>query len=258
MDARRRHAVRGLGVGLPLPGGGTSASGGTDPLYTNLVAFYKMDEVSGDRADSIGAYTLTDNNTVLSTTGLVYATAANFEADTNESLNNATLSLGDTNWAIGLWLNFESLNTHRLLVARWNTTGNQRSFQLRYNSGTSRLRFSVSQDGTNVPISLDNAALGVPSLATWYNTIIYHDATNNLVGIVTNAGTANTTSHTTGVFGGTSNFRIGQDDINTAGVGMDGFMGPVMVWNNYIPDADDRTWLYNAGAGRTLAEMFAL
>jgi hypothetical protein len=31
-----------------------------------------------------------------------------------------------------------------------------------------------------------------------------------------------------------------------------------MVWNNYIPDSDDRTWLYNAGAGRTLAEMAAL
>jgi hypothetical protein len=234
------------------------AAGGSDPLYTNLVAFYKMDEASGDRADSVGSYTLTDNNTVTSLTGLVYANAGDFEAANNESLHNATLSLGDTDWAIGLWLNFESLNTHRELVARWNTTGNQRSFELRYNSGTSRLRWSVSNDGTNVPVTLDNAALGAPSTGTWYFTIVYHDATNNLAGIVTNAGTANTTAHATGVFGGTSNFRVGQNDVNTAGVGMDGLIGPVMVWNNYIPDSDDRTWLYNAGAGRTLAEMAAL
>lgn len=51
-----------------LAGGGAAAA---DPLLTGLKAYWKMDEASGTRADSIGAYTLTDNNTVGSAVGKI-------------------------------------------------------------------------------------------------------------------------------------------------------------------------------------------
>ena len=51
-------------------------------LSTNLVAYYRLTEASGSRADSSGnGYTLTDNNTVGSRAGKVGANAALFAAD---------------------------------------------------------------------------------------------------------------------------------------------------------------------------------
>lgn len=57
-----------IGIGHDLAGGAFVAS---DPLLNGLVAYWKMDEASGTRSDSIGNYTLTDNNTVGSATGLI-------------------------------------------------------------------------------------------------------------------------------------------------------------------------------------------
>ncbi len=42
-------------------------------LLDNLVSYYKLDEASGNRADSQGGLTLTDNNTVTQAVGQVVA-----------------------------------------------------------------------------------------------------------------------------------------------------------------------------------------
>lgn len=57
-----------IGILGDLAGGGAATA---DPLLTGLAAYWKMDEASGTRADSIGSSTLTDNNTVGSANGLI-------------------------------------------------------------------------------------------------------------------------------------------------------------------------------------------
>lgn len=51
-----------------------------------LVAYWKMDEASGTRADSVGNWTLTDNNTVGSSTGKI-GNCARMVAGSTESLS---------------------------------------------------------------------------------------------------------------------------------------------------------------------------
>ncbi len=51
------------------------------------VAHWPLDETSGTRADSVGSNDLTDNNTVLSATGM-FGNAADFEATSNEWLSH--------------------------------------------------------------------------------------------------------------------------------------------------------------------------
>ena len=54
----------------------------------DLISWWSMDEESGERADSHGTMTLTDNATVLYDTGKV-GNAADFEAGTSEYLSHA-------------------------------------------------------------------------------------------------------------------------------------------------------------------------
>lgn len=62
-------------------------------LNNDLVSYWKLDEASGTRADSVGSNHLTDNNTVGSTTGILNS-CADFVAASSERLSiadNATL-----------------------------------------------------------------------------------------------------------------------------------------------------------------------
>ena len=77
-------------------------------LLTSLVGFWTLDEVSGARLDSSGnGSTLTDNNTVASTTGKI-GLAAVFQAGVSEFLSrsdNAFLSAGiNTSFTIDGWV----------------------------------------------------------------------------------------------------------------------------------------------------------
>lgn len=72
-----------------LAGGGAATA---DPLLTGLKAYWKLDEASGTRSDSIGAYTLTDNNTVGSAVGKIGNAASSVAASSEYlSLPGATM-----------------------------------------------------------------------------------------------------------------------------------------------------------------------
>ena len=72
-------------------------------LITSLLAYWKMDEASGDRADSYGTYDLTDNASVGSTAGRI-GNAANFDAAL-EKLTQTSLDLsGKSALTISCWL----------------------------------------------------------------------------------------------------------------------------------------------------------
>lgn len=79
-------------------------------LTDSLVAFWRLDEASGNRADSSGnGYTLTDVNTVASRAGLI-GTAADFVAASSQALTttNATVCgtiVGASSWTLTMWLN---------------------------------------------------------------------------------------------------------------------------------------------------------
>src|SRR5262252_1520277 len=73
---------------------------------TNLISYWKLDEVSGSRVDTKGTNTLTDNNTVTSTTGIIN-NAASFAAASSEYLSlasNATVQTGDIDFTITAWV----------------------------------------------------------------------------------------------------------------------------------------------------------
>lgn len=83
-------------------------------VIDNLISYYKLDEASGNRADSHGANTLTDNNTVGSGTGKINSASDHIRA------NNEFLS-ATSNWVTNAWTVSGWFNTDGIPVAEGHT-----------------------------------------------------------------------------------------------------------------------------------------
>lgn len=225
-------------------------------LLDNLIAAWELNEAADTNAiDSHGANDLTDTNGVDSGTGLVHATVRDFDSGIPHYFtlaDNTDLSTGDIDFTLEAWVNLETL-VNAVVVAKYTTDGNQREYMLYYNhddhSPNARFSFIVSADGGATTNVVDATTFGAPSTATWYHLVAWHDAANNQLGIAVNAGTADTVSHSTGVFNGTSPFRIGTLFTTIALYMMNGRIGPVRMWKGRVLTAQERTDLYNGGAG---------
>ena len=69
-------------------------------LRDGLIAYWNLNETSGNRADSLGTYTLTNNGSVGSASGLI-GNAANFTGGQN--LTNTAITFGST-YTISCWI----------------------------------------------------------------------------------------------------------------------------------------------------------
>jgi hypothetical protein len=228
---------------------GVTAGFGGANLLTNLVSYWKLDEASGNATDAHGSSTLTDNNTVGTTTGKING-ARSFVAASSEYLSiadNADLSVsGNTHFAVSCWVNLASKAALRNFLTKWDNTGNQRAYRLEYDSGGDRFQMQVSGDGSSATTVVANN-FGSPSTATWYHIVAWHDATADTINICVNNGTPNSAAHSTGVFDNTAVFAIGA---RQGPFGLwDGAIDEVGFWKGRILDATARTALYNSGSG---------
>jgi hypothetical protein len=223
-------------------------------LLHKLMAYWKLGEATGStRLDSHNANHLTPlggaNPGPSQTTGLL-GNAAQFTAGNQERLriaNNSSLSTGDIDFTLKAKLYFDTKPADVFAVSKWNSTGN-REQGLRYTSAADRLRFDVSSTGADV-VPVQANAFGSPPIGQWIHVFVWHDSVANTINIQVNNGTINSASHTLGVFNSTAGFLIGQRD-DLLGNYWDGRVDEVGFWKRVLT-ADERTYLYNGGAGRT-------
>jgi hypothetical protein len=219
--------------------------GGGGALAVDLVAYYPCDEASGDLIDAHDDNDMTDLNTVGATTGKV-AGCRDVENGNSEGFSiadNADLSFGDIDFTIAAWLQLEEKLSGNIT---WCGKANG-ALYLYYHQGNDRLAaqvFSTSGFGGQGDVAANN--LGAPSTGTWYFVVFWHDATANTINIQVNNGTANSVSHTTGVYEGDAAFYIGRNEFGSY---WDGLIDEVGIWKRVLT-ADERTDLYNGGSGR--------
>lgn len=219
-------------------------------VITSLVSYWELNEASGTRNDAHSTNHLTDNNTVLSTTGKV-GTAADFETSTSEYLSrasNSALQAGDIDFTFAAWINLESA-TSGIIASKDSNAGSSRDYTLEYSTGFGPI-FYVNGSFLAGPG-------GTLSNSTWYFVVGWHDATANTTNLQIDNGTVNSTST-----GGAapdvsaSQFRIGAREYSGAEGYFDGLIDEVGFWKKVLTPTE-RTWLYNAGAGRSYADIVA-
>jgi hypothetical protein len=185
--------------------------------------------------------------------------AASFNG-TNQHLNiadNASLSIGDIDFTLVCWVYFDTLptvGTNAAFFGKNAGAGNQRAYQLFYNSTEDRIRFCLSSDGTDTnQTCVDSDQYGAPSTNTWYMVTATHDATANEISIRINDHQPDTLSHNNGSFDNTSEFRIGS---NAAGSNfLDGRCSRAGIWKNRVLTQSEITQLFNAGNGYKYADL---
>ena len=224
--------------GLSLRGRTLTANSIGSALRINLISAWRLNEASGNATDSFGSNTLSDNNTVTSATGLVYALARDFERDTSEFLSitsNASLQIGTSQSAtFAAWVKAESANAFMMILSK------DGEHDLRMGAGGTELEMTdvggaavVSTSGLNM------------QLATWYFVLGWQNAAAGTINIQVDNGTVFSTSGTLAA-AGTGAFQIGG---RGGGNTWDGLIGPVYFWKRVL-SPNERTYLYNGGAGR--------
>lgn len=224
-------------------------------LTDSLVAWHRLDEASGNRADSSGnGYTLTDNNTVGSATGLVSALAADLVAASSESLSATTAGLIApftiaAAWSWVLWIYPESPIESTLAEPISTYTGSadkgircRRRGQTAFGSSTiawdivNNAHTAKRIEGTaNTPIN------------TWAMIALVYDGAGSAF-CRTNASTSSAVTGISGTLTPYSTFRLGSP-AEVVGAGFwDGRIGPVGLWSRALTSGELDT-LYNSGAG---------
>ena len=233
-----------------------------NPGRTGLVEWFPLDESSGNRVGAHAGLVLVDNNTVTSATGKV-GTAADFERDNSEYLSiadNAALSMGDVDMSVVGWVKFETIagggNPAPVLAKFDSNTAGKREYALDWDAATNRFRFYVRNTADSAYGIATATAFGAPTTGVWYFFHGYHDSVANVVGISINASTAATVAHTGGIYDGTSSFRLGFGPFGTT-LYADALLDEVAIYKGLVLSADNASWLYNSGNGRSYAETAA-
>lgn len=224
------------------------ASGATSQFTTPMVSWWTMNEASGNRSDSKGSNTLTDNNTVGSATGK-WGLAADFEASNSESLSisDGTQSgldfTGDV--SIAGWVNIESAPSGKYGLVTKQASSNE-SYQLNYREDSGKkLQFQNTSGGTGATENIFTFSSDLGT-ATWHHIVMSFDASAATVEMfVDGISVGRVTSTNTSIFNGNATFYVGAGN---AADFFDGLIDELSVYNTAL-DYGNVLDLYAAGAG---------
>lgn len=216
-------------------------------LADNIVAYWKLDESSGNAADSVASNTLTNNNSVAYNAALIN-NGANFgTANTNKTLSSTTNSgTGHQNMSFSCWVKMNTeiaSGTQGFFNIRANTTSNfiDWNCQYEYNGGTRRIGFNRSRPGV-----ADNYTYGTVTMGTtnFYHLVMTYD-TATLRGYINGTEVSNLATSGVGT-GGANTITIGgySTGSNFSSSTIDEFG----IWTRAL-SAGEVTSLYNGGAG---------
>lgn len=244
---RRRHA-RGqiqppcMANDLMLLGAGASGSGVVaNGLLTGLLAYWTLNESSGNRADSVGAATMTNVNSCGTAAGFGSVGAVTTFTGTNY-LTFGGLIVNSGSWTMAGWFNATSFAANRTIFCQGKSSAS--SLQLLRTNTSGNL--AVIVDGSNT----DTGAT-VLSAATWYFVALTYSATA-VNAYLNGSGTPEVTATRTASYTGGNVTRIG-----VSGLTGQQMLGSEVAWGVWsrVLSAADMTFLYNSGNGRAFSEF---
>jgi len=216
-------------------------------LTTGLVAYWKLDEPSGSRADVKGGNTLSDSNSVTSKLGKK-GDAAQFVKANSQYLSmadNPDLSAGDINFTIAAWVYLDT-DPGAFIAVKCCTNSNYEYFLASIGGANSRFRFHVENPPAVAAVNAN--AFGVPPTGQWIFVVAWHDSVNNTINIQINNGSVDSVAYSAGVLDGTGAFSLGALPPSTDA--FNGRIDEVGFWKRVLT-AQERADLFNGGSGNT-------
>lgn len=217
------------------------------PVTTSLGSYWKLDESSGNPADSAGSNTLTNNNTVGFAAGLINNAADFGTANTDKYFSVASNIGVSSEVTISFWIKLRTevpSGQYDLLQLEIASGHKFYSIYYEYNAGTRRLSVDRGRRGVNDNVASYNVTLGTTA---WYHVVATYDATD-LKLYVNGVERATLATSGNGTSGGTNGITIGTGT-GAGGNFTNAYIDEVGVWARALTAAEIYNVLYNGGAG---------
>lgn len=218
------------------------------PLLTGLVAYWKLDEASGNAADSVGSNTLTAVNAPVSAAGQV-GNARAFVAASQQALrigSPAGIAPGTSDFTVSFWIKLTG-TANQVFFSWGNQVSNQPYMWFGIQGATLRIQAIDGLSGYSLlapPTSY--------STNTWHQITLTFDRDN----VVTNYknGVSQTTHSITGNQGNLTPLAgLGIGNYSTSnGAPVDGAMDEVKIWHKALSGAEVLLDYNNGIAGNPL------
>jgi hypothetical protein len=224
--------------------GGGGAVAPPSPLLTGLVAYWKLDEASGSRADSSGnGSTLSlAAGAVPSRVGRVGNGADFVPGNWLTCASNPNIVMGDIDFTIAGWLWFDTLASQNPLEKN---DGTYIDYVI-YGTPAGEYGAIVASPSGSVLIQTP------PGVAanTWHFVVLQHDATTHTLSLSRDNGVGSASASTAGKppYVTTGSLTIGAG--RGGGYGFDGIIDEIGIWKRLLTPAEI-TQLYNGGVGLT-------
>jgi hypothetical protein len=214
-------------------------------INTGLVSFWKLNEASGSRSDSVGTNTLTETSGSVASTSGKLGSAGQFGGGSTAYLsipNNSSFNTGGGDFSISLWVYLDNRTGTQVFASKYSGGG----YALYYESVSHAFVFSTYA-GSNFAIG---TALGDPATGTWYHLVGVHDSVTKTNTIRINDQYTNTVTAVTDQPDTTGPFTIGA--FSTGAYTTNGRIDAVGFWNRTLTSGEI-TSLYNSGTGLELS-----
>lgn len=225
---------------------------GESPLLDNLIGYWDLSEASGNRADGhTNGITLTDVNTVGSTTGVGGSGAASDHVSANSErldATNALINQGDGNaFSVCFWNKRDTGGSGNACVQYYQAAAD-RGWVADWTGSKYRL---LVYSGTSIVATAQTAA-SYPADDTWHFVRCWYDPTVGANGTayvsVDNAAASSAAASATLKAEDAALFSIGRWLVNQH---IDGSFQACGVWHRVLTTAE-AAWLYNSGSSARL------
>jgi hypothetical protein len=233
-----------------------ATGGGASPLLTDLVAYWKLDETSGTRFDSVGTNNLSDFNTVGFAIGKIGNAASFVRANTEYLLSSSNVFDIATNedFALSFWYKgtgTPSPNVNEIILGKGGFNDANGGWYLNLQQSPQRFQLAFTDiTGSSV--------LGTGSTnyndGSWHHIVLNFDRSGDALVIVDgNTGTPEVTldiSSKTGAVQSTADFFLARF-ASGASINFSGELDELGFWKGRILTNTEITQLYNGSAGIT-------
>jgi hypothetical protein len=218
----------------------------------NLVAYYSCDEASGDLLDAHSTHDAVETGgTIAATTGKVSG-GRDFERDDTEYglvANHADVSMGSGAFSVSFWLKAESAGPG-YIVSKMKTSSAFNGYGI-FVESTYAIKVQVS-DGTLATIFGSSTAL---SDAGWHHVVVTRSGATIVI-YLDGSQDVSSGGGRSGDLDFAVDLFIGSFSSGAASF-FDGVIDELGIWKGVALDSTAVTWLYNAGAGRSYADIVA-
>lgn len=181
----------------------------------------------------------------LKSKGLYSDGAASFAAEDGswlECASNPSLQTGDVDFTWAMWVYCTSVEEYSMFLSKGQTDS-----EYEFRRHVSQNKVSFVGHGGAIALTLENSLI----LNTWHFLIGWHDAQTNTLNIQVNNGSINSQNYIDPNVPNSDPLRLSK---RGDGFPFSGCEDSIGFWKRVLTPTE-RTWLYNAGAGRSYSDL---